>query len=151
MRPLLPLSAMAILALSLSSALATTANPAKKETTSTGTVLANQNGMTLYTFTKDKTDTSECIGKCAVFWPPFTAPANANSNGDWTVITRPNGNKQWAYDGKPLYTFVNDRKRARTRGTGLFTSAEPGRSLIQLARLRRLAASAAGPRMSVDA
>ncbi len=105
MRPLLPLSAMTILTLSLSSALATTANPAKVEKTSLGTVLANQKGMTLYTFTKDKTNKSECTGKCAAFWPPFNAPANANSSGNWTVITRQNGNKQWAYDGKPLYTF----------------------------------------------
>jgi predicted lipoprotein with Yx(FWY)xxD motif len=119
MQALLPLSAMTILTLSLSSALAMTASPAKVEKTSIGTVLANQKGMTLYTFTKDKTDKSECTGKCAVFWPPFTAPANANSRGNWTVITRPNGEKQWAYDGKPLYTFVKDKKPGQDEGNGI--------------------------------
>ncbi len=115
MRPLLPLSAMTILTLSLSSELATTANPAKVEKTSLGTVLANQKGMTLYTFTKDKTNKSECTGKCAAFWPPFNAPANANSSGNWTVITRQNGNKLIYL----LYTFVKDKRRGQDEGNGI--------------------------------
>ncbi|MEU8951790.1 hypothetical protein [Streptomyces sp. NPDC048489] len=28
----------------------------------------------------------------------------------WTRITRADGTMQWAYDGKPLYTFVKDKK-----------------------------------------
>jgi predicted lipoprotein with Yx(FWY)xxD motif len=119
MRPLLPLSTITILALSLSAALAATPSPAKVEKTSTGEVLANKQGMTLYTFTKDKTDKSECTGKCAVFWPPFAAPANAAAAGNWTPIMRPNGEKQWAYDGKPLYTFVKDKKPGQDKGNGI--------------------------------
>jgi predicted lipoprotein with Yx(FWY)xxD motif len=27
----------------------------------------------------------------------------------WTTIKRDDGKMQWAYDGKPLYTFKNDK------------------------------------------
>jgi predicted lipoprotein with Yx(FWY)xxD motif len=29
--------------------------------------------------------------------------------GDWKVITRDDGSKQWAYKGKPIYYFVVDK------------------------------------------
>ena len=33
---------------------------------------------------------------------------NDKDAGDWTVVTRDDGSKQWAYKGKPLYTFFRD-------------------------------------------
>ena len=41
------------------------------------------------------------------------------SMGDWTVVTRDNGMKQWAYKGKPLYAFVKDSKPGDTTGDGV--------------------------------
>ena len=38
--------------------------------------------------------------------------------GDWTVVTRDEGAKQWAYKGKPLYTFVQDKKAGDMAGEG---------------------------------
>jgi len=105
--------------LALSPAFAATANPGKVEQTSIGKVLANNQGMTLYTFSKDKYGQSQCTGKCAVSWPPFTASASSATSGNWSVITRPNGKKQWAYKGKPLYTFAKDNKPGDTKGNGL--------------------------------
>jgi predicted lipoprotein with Yx(FWY)xxD motif len=29
-------------------------------------------------------------------------------DGDWTVVTRDDGAKQWAYKSKPLYSFAKD-------------------------------------------
>ncbi|MBI1358792.1 MAG: hypothetical protein GC155_00745 [Alphaproteobacteria bacterium] len=65
-------------------------------------------GKPLYTFAKDTMPgMSMCSGKCAAAWPPLAAAADAKNDGDWTVIAREDG-KQWAYKGKPLYTFARD-------------------------------------------
>lgn len=63
----------------------------------------------LYTFARDtEAGKSACIDKCAANWPPLAAAADAKTDGDWTVIMRADGSKQWAYKGKPLYTFARD-------------------------------------------
>ena len=49
-------------------------------------------------------------------WPPLAAPADAKPMGNWTVLTREDGSKQWAYKGKPLYTFAKDSKPGETAG-----------------------------------
>jgi predicted lipoprotein with Yx(FWY)xxD motif len=38
-------------------------------------------------------------------WRPFVAPSLADSHGDWSVVEDGRA-RQWAYKGKPLYTFV---------------------------------------------
>jgi predicted lipoprotein with Yx(FWY)xxD motif len=62
----------------------------------------------LYTFDRDEPGKSNCAGQCASAWPPLVAPEGAKPVGAWTVITRADGTKQWAIDGKPVYTFVRD-------------------------------------------
>ena len=81
-------------------------------------VLADAKGMTLYTYDKDEPGKSNCNGLCAHFWPPMTAPADAQLMSDWTVISRKDGSKQWAYRDKPLYTFGKDKKPGETKGEG---------------------------------
>jgi predicted lipoprotein with Yx(FWY)xxD motif len=46
---------------------------------------------------------------CIEVWPPVYAGADAKPTGKWTVVTRPDGKKQWAYDGYALYTSVLDK------------------------------------------
>jgi predicted lipoprotein with Yx(FWY)xxD motif len=53
---------------------------------------------------------------CAAMWPPVLAPADAKPVDKWTVITRQDGRKQWAYDGQALYTSVLDKKPGDVRG-----------------------------------
>jgi len=81
-------------------------------------VLADAKGMTLYTFGRDTEGKSNCNGQCAMNWPPLAAAAAAKSMGDWTVVTRDDGSMQWAYKGKPLYTFAKDAKPGDTTGNG---------------------------------
>jgi predicted lipoprotein with Yx(FWY)xxD motif len=45
---------------------------------------------------------------CVQAWPPVYAGADAQPVGKWTVLDRPDGKKQWAYDGLALYTSVLD-------------------------------------------
>jgi predicted lipoprotein with Yx(FWY)xxD motif len=53
-----------------------------------------------------------------VNWPPFAPMADAMAEGDWMIIDRTDGTKQWAYDGKPLYTFIQDKKPGDMTGEG---------------------------------
>lgn len=69
-----------------------------------GEVLADWNGMTLYTL--PETDT--CADRCLETWTPLTAPMAAVSSGQWTRRPRPDGALQWAYKGLALYRCVND-------------------------------------------
>ncbi|MCE9639758.1 MAG: hypothetical protein K8S22_06365 [Betaproteobacteria bacterium] len=75
-------------------------------------IMTNSAGMTLYTFDKDATGSgkSVCNGQCATNWPPLMAGATDQSGGDWTVVTRDDGSKQWAWLGKPLYLWAKDQK-----------------------------------------
>lgn len=116
-------AATIVLSLSAPFALAQMTAPAKIANTSKGKTLVDPNGMTLYTFDKDKTaGSSVCNGKCAVNWPPFKAPTNAIKIDNWNVIVRSDGSKQWTYKGKPLYGFMEDKKPGDVAGDGLFNS-----------------------------
>lgn len=92
--------------------------------TSTGeTYLQSPQGMALYVFDQDRTAgggpaPSTCYDKCAQLWPPFIAAAGAQAHGDWTVQDRKDGSKQWAYKGRPLYTFVRDTSPGKVDGNG---------------------------------
>jgi predicted lipoprotein with Yx(FWY)xxD motif len=116
------LSALALvtgLALSASVVLAQTAQPAKVSDTSKGKVLVDAKGMTLYVFDKDTAGKSACTGSCATNWPPLAAAADAKPSGDWTIVTRDDGSKQWAYKGKPVYTWAKDTKPGDVTGDGV--------------------------------
>ncbi|MGH6968600.1 MAG: COG4315 family predicted lipoprotein [Stellaceae bacterium] len=93
--------------------------PATPGTSSKGPALVDGKQMTLYTFDKDTTMQSNCNGTCASNWPPLMAPADAKASGEWTVVTRADGSKQWAYKGHPLYGFVKDSKAGDAVGDGL--------------------------------
>jgi predicted lipoprotein with Yx(FWY)xxD motif len=81
-------------------------------------VLTNSAGMTLYTFDKDADGKSTCNGPCAANWPPLMAAADGKESGYWTMITRDDGAKQWAYKGKPLYLWAKDQKPGDKTGDG---------------------------------
>ncbi|MGU3345039.1 MULTISPECIES: hypothetical protein [Pseudomonas] len=82
-------------------------------------MMVDHKGMTVYTFDKDAGGKSMCNGDCAKNWPPMMAPAGAKAEGKWTVIKRDDGMMQYAYDGKPLYTFMKDEKPGEMKGDGM--------------------------------
>lgn len=88
--------------------------------TASNGALVGPNGMTLYTFDKDPAGgaKSACSGPCATNWPPLKADAST-SMGDYSVLTREDGSKQWAYKGKPLYYWVKDQKAGDRTGEGV--------------------------------
>lgn len=83
-------------------------------------VLTGPNGMTLYTFDKDTAGSgkSVCNGPCATNWPPLMASDSDKPSGDYSVVVRDDGQKQWAFKGKPLYYWVKDAKPGDMTGDG---------------------------------
>lgn len=82
-------------------------------------LVESSNKMSLYTFKKDKKGKSNCNGDCAVKWPPLFAGNNAKATGDYTIITRADGSKQWGKDGKALYFWFKDKKPGDIKGHGV--------------------------------
>ncbi len=81
-------------------------------------VLVGSNGMTLYTFDKDMAGKSACNGPCATNWPPLFAMDGDMPSGDYSIVVRDDGKKQWALKGKPLYFWAKDQKPGDKTGDG---------------------------------
>lgn len=92
------------------------ASPAK---TADG-VLTGNNGMTLYVFDKDTSGSgkSVCNGPCAANWPPLLVMEGESPSGQYTIVVRDDGKKQWAYKGSPLYFWIKDQKPGDKTGDG---------------------------------
>jgi len=69
-------------------------------------VLKDTSGMALYTPAGESTSKIRCTGACTSIWMPVS-PGAAKVTGA-SAITRPDGKKQLAVGGKPLYTFSQD-------------------------------------------
>ncbi|MDI6746542.1 MAG: hypothetical protein QMD17_05300 [Rhodocyclaceae bacterium] len=94
--------------------------PAAPAMTSGG-VLTGANGMTLYTFDKDAANSgkSVCNGPCATNWPPLFAMDGDTPAGDYGIVVRDDGKKQWSFKGKPLYFWIKDQKPGDKTGDGV--------------------------------
>jgi predicted lipoprotein with Yx(FWY)xxD motif len=94
-------------------------------TSTLGTYLIAENGMTLYEYTKDKAGVSNCTGTCATVWPPYTVPAGESSStlgvgadvpGQIGTITRADGTLQITYNNIPLYYYEKDQNVGDVKG-----------------------------------
>lgn len=83
-------------------------------------MLTNAAGMTLYTFDKDAANSgkSACSGPCAANWPPLLAQEGEQASGDYSIIMRDDGKRQWAFKGKPLHLWSRDQKPGDKSGDG---------------------------------
>ena len=71
-----------------------------------GIAFQNTFAQPFYVYDRDAPGRSNCNDKCAETWiPVYTTDREAKDMGIWTVVSRFDGSKQWAYNGKPLYTF----------------------------------------------
>ena len=79
-----------------------------------GSFLVDDKGMTLYLYTKDTPNTSNCYDKCATAWPPLltTGTPVAGDGVDASMFgttTRKDGSTQVTYNGWPLYYYAKDK------------------------------------------
>lgn len=91
---------------------------------SLGPILTDQNGRTLYAFTKDKDGTSSCTGQCIATWPALTSrkPFIAGTGTDKALLSqtdRTEGTTQATYGAWPLYYYVGDVEPGDVDGQGV--------------------------------
>jgi len=88
--------------------------------TSLGTVLVNSKGFTLYDLSVEKKNHFICTGSCTSTWHPLHPRKGKSPSGvgHLSVLKRPDGTKQIAYKGHPLYTFSGDTKKGDVKGQG---------------------------------
>ena len=82
-----------------------------------GTLKA-KNDMTLYVFDKDKGGSSSCYDDCAKSWPPYLGKNGETVAKGWSLVKRKDDQMQWAYDGKPVYFYKDDKKAGDKAGDG---------------------------------
>ena len=102
-----------------------------------GNILTDSEGMTLYFFSKDTKQASECLDGCLDVWPVFYDANITIDSGleliDFATITRTDGTKQTTYKGWPLYYFSNDVNAGDTNGdkiNDIWYVAKPDYSLM---------------------
>jgi predicted lipoprotein with Yx(FWY)xxD motif len=86
-----------------------------------GSFLVDSKGMTLYLYTVDTPNLTNCYGPCAVAWPPLlTNGAPIAGTGVTASLlgttTRTDGTTQVTYNGWPLYYFQTDKAAGDTTG-----------------------------------
>jgi predicted lipoprotein with Yx(FWY)xxD motif len=87
-----------------------------------GKVVVNQDGFTLYLFTKDSKDPSKsnCNDTCAKIWPPALTDGNPTIDGISAdlvgSVSREDGTKQVTIGGWPVYTYAGDKKPGAWKG-----------------------------------
>ncbi len=88
-----------------------------------GKVLAMSTGRTLYLYTPDGHNKSNCTGSCLTYWPPLMTtgkPIAATGVKQALLGTtrRSNGKLQVTYNGHPLYHYTGDSGAGQTYGEG---------------------------------
>lgn len=90
-----------------------------------GEFLVASNQMTLYIFTEDDRNKSNCYDDCAVAWPPLimydgeTPTAGPGVSGELDLTRRDDGTMQVTYKGQPLYYWISDQAPGDATGQGV--------------------------------
>ena len=89
-----------------------------------GQILVDGKGMTLYIFTNDTPDQSNCSGNCLANWPPLLTQGNPTlgTGVDASLVgtaTLADGTQIVTYDHQPLYYFIHDTNPGDTNGQGV--------------------------------
>lgn len=86
-----------------------------------GRMLATDRSESVYSYEGDTADSSSCRADCQAKWKPVLAPSLARAQGEWSLLERSPGERQWVFRGKPLYTYILDSGTWSQQG-----SDEPG-------------------------
>jgi predicted lipoprotein with Yx(FWY)xxD motif len=91
--------------------------------TSLGKVLvAGASGRTLYLFSEDGKNKSNCTGQCAQVWPPLLVSGKRSAGKGISASKlgeiKRGGSHQVTYAGHPLYEFDGDSAAGQTNGEG---------------------------------
>ena len=95
------------------------------KSTSVGRMLTTKKNYAVYSFEQDSAEETRCTGDCTKRFKPVIAPTLVRAQGEWSVLERSPGERQWVFRGKPLYTHVRDTHPWSQEG-----SDEPGWSNV---------------------
>jgi predicted lipoprotein with Yx(FWY)xxD motif len=89
-----------------------------------GEILVGRDGLTLYIFTNDEPNKSNCTGDCLAIWPPLLEEGELqlDSGVDPALISSAemdDGSRIVTYNSRPLYYWVNDRQPGDATGQGV--------------------------------
>ncbi|MGL4726873.1 MAG: COG4315 family predicted lipoprotein [Scandinavium sp.] len=84
-----------------------------------GEIYTNSEGMTLYTFDKDRENLSVCYDDCAKRWPPIVINANTKLMPPFGSAPRRDGKLQLTWNKMPLYLWYKDKAPGETTGDGV--------------------------------
>jgi predicted lipoprotein with Yx(FWY)xxD motif len=91
------------------------------KTTSLGRMLTTKQNYAAYAFAGDDATNAACVDECLKVRKPILAPAMAKEFGEWSILERAPGVRQWVFRGAPLYTYIQDPEP-----WSLLGSDEPG-------------------------
>lgn len=83
--------------------------PALAQTKWVDGLLTDEAGIPLYNSKREAPGTSDCYDTCLNFYVPYKAAPDAQPKGDHSLIKRQDGSLQWAYKGKALYRWWNEK------------------------------------------
>ncbi len=84
-----------------------------------GWVFADARGMTVYaparpdTLATAKTCMQDCMAR---YWRPVKAGPTDADVGRWSIVVNADGERQWAYGGRLLYTHTRDKRPGEMQG-----------------------------------
>lgn len=93
-----------------------------REVEGLGKILVNAHGLPLYVNNVDTAGRIRCAGACSISWRPFEIGAESvppklpGINGTFTVVERPDGTRQLALTGRPLYAYAEDKEPGTATG-----------------------------------
>jgi predicted lipoprotein with Yx(FWY)xxD motif len=85
------------------------------------TILVTRNGLTLYSLSAERHGRFICTtSACVALWKPLLVAKGVKPTGvsGLAIVMRPNGSRQVAFRGAPLYRFVQDTKAGQVKGNG---------------------------------
>lgn len=92
-----------------------------------GKILVTGDGRVLYLLTSDPSGSSNCIGSCAIVWPPLEVKGRLKAGPGVdpkllsTIKRRQGGGTQVLYDKHALYTYAQDTGPGMATGQGVQT------------------------------
>lgn len=92
----------------------------KFESALTGRMLQTNDNYSVYASIRDSADRSTCNAACLAEWKPIVAPAYAKPRGEFGIIERSPGIRQWTFRKQPLYTHIGEPMNK------MYGSDEPG-------------------------
>jgi predicted lipoprotein with Yx(FWY)xxD motif len=84
-------------------------------------ILVNRRGLTLYSLSAERHGRFICTSMgCLSLWKPLVVPAGTRPTGvrGLATVKRPDGRRQVACRGAPLYRFAEDTKPGQVKGNG---------------------------------